>query len=217
MNRRRFLHASGLGGAAAALTELRALPAERAEQRKPGGPAAQDEERVRTTANLPPRKVIVGTVVQSFWGRYPGLRNRLEQLTGIVDQMAAQAKQAHGRSLDLAILPETAITGEAGDDAVAHSVPFEGEVAEAFTRKARQHRCYIVVPSYLLDSRDKRRCSNAAILVGFHYYEDEDCGIFWSNDPKTTIGQMARSIGVLELEEEMARVRQFYRAAGVRI
>ena len=90
-------------------------------------------------------------------------------------------------------------------------------MAEAFTRKAREHRCYIVVPTYLLDSRAKRRCSNAAILVGFHYYEDEDCGIFWSNDPKTTIGQMARSIGALELEEEMARVRQFYRAAGVRI
>jgi predicted amidohydrolase len=52
--------------------------------------------------------------------------------------------------------------------------------------------------------------------VGFHYYEDEDCGIFWSNDPKVAIGEMARSIGVLELEEEMARVREFYRRAGVR-
>jgi len=52
--------------------------------------------------------------------------------------------------------------------------------------------------------------------VGFRYYEDEDCGIFWSNDPKTTIGEMVRSIGVLELEEEMKRVRQFYRRAGVR-
>ena len=30
-------------------------------------------------------------------------------------------------------------------------------------------------------------------------------------------GQMVRSIGVLELEEEMARVRQFYRDAGVRM
>jgi predicted amidohydrolase len=52
--------------------------------------------------------------------------------------------------------------------------------------------------------------------VGFRYYEDEDCGIFWSNDPKMTIGDMVRSIGLLELEEERARVRQFYRAAGVR-
>jgi hypothetical protein len=52
--------------------------------------------------------------------------------------------------------------------------------------------------------------------VGSRYYEDEDCGIFWSNDPKTTIGEMVRSIGVLELEEEMARVRQFYQTAGVR-
>jgi predicted amidohydrolase len=49
--------------------------------------------------------------------------------------------------------------------------------------------------------------------VGFHYYEDEDCGIFWSNDPRMTIGEMVRSIGVMELEEERARVRQFYRAA----
>ena len=53
--------------------------------------------------------------------------------------------------------------------------------------------------------------------VGFRYYEDEDCGIFWSNDGQTTIGEMVRSIGVLELEEEMARVRQFYQTAGVRI
>ncbi len=331
--------------------------------------AANDGERVRTTSSTPPRKVIVGTAMQSFWGQYPGLPKRLEQLTGILDQMAAQAKQAYGRGLDLAILPETAITGEAGDDAVAHAVSFEGEIRDAFTRKAREHKCYMVVPSYLLDSKEKRLCSNAAILlgrkgevlgtyrkvhlvvslergtmesgatpgdalpvfdcdfgklgiqicydmdfgggwaelarrgaeliawptqspqtsqpafrarehrcyivsstwrhnasifeptgkiaaqikppqnilvheldlsyallpwnsklqngealrkaysdkVGFHYYEDEDCGIFWSNDPQTTIGQMVRSIGVLELEEEMARVRQFYRTARVRI
>ncbi len=52
--------------------------------------------------------------------------------------------------------------------------------------------------------------------MGFHYYEDEDCGIFWSNDPGTTIGAMVRSIGVLKLEDEMARVREFYRKARVR-
>jgi len=52
--------------------------------------------------------------------------------------------------------------------------------------------------------------------VGFHYYEDEDCGIFWSNDPKRTIGEIVRSLGVLELEEERARVREFYRTAGTR-
>ena len=50
--------------------------------------------------------------------------------------------------------------------------------------------------------------------VGFHYYEDEDLGIFWSNDTGTTVDEMVRSIGVLELEEEMAQVRTFYRKAG---
>ena len=51
--------------------------------------------------------------------------------------------------------------------------------------------------------------------MGFRYYEDEDLGIFWSNDPKITIGEMARALGVLELEEERRRVREFYRKAGV--
>ena len=46
--------------------------------------------------------------------------------------------------------------------------------------------------------------------------EDEDCGIFWSNDPRITIGEMVRAIGVLELEEEMTRVREFYWKARVR-
>src|SRR5947207_6328368 len=353
MNRRTFLATMG------ALAALEAVP----------GRAAGGNAKGRGTSNSPPRKVIVGAAMQSFWGQYPGLDNRLDQLAGIVDQMAAQAKKKYGRGLDLAVLPETSITGEAEGDALARSVPFEGQVQEVFTRKAREHGCYIVVPTYLLDSKEKKLCSNAAILVGrqgevlgtyrkvhlvvslergtmesgstpgealpvfdcdfgklgiqicydmdfgegwaelarrgaeliawptqspqtsqpafrardhrcyivsstwrhnasifeptgkiaaqikppqsilvheldisyallpwssklqngealrkaygdkvgFHYYEDEDCGIFWSNDPKITIGQMVQSIGVLELEEEMARVRQFYRAAGVRI
>jgi hypothetical protein len=51
--------------------------------------------------------------------------------------------------------------------------------------------------------------------VGFRYYEDEDCGLFWSNDPSLTIGQMARSIGVREAEDELQRIRQLYHKAGV--
>ena len=329
--------------------------------------AAGGNAKGRSTSNSAPRKVIIGTAMQSFWGPYPGLQNRLEQLGGIVDQMAAEAIKKYSRGLDLAVLPETAITGEAEGDALAHSVPFEGPVREMFSRKAREHECYIVVPTYLLDSREKRLCSNAAILVGrkgetvgtyrkihlvvslerrtmedgatpgdalpvfdcdfgklgiqicydmdfadgwaelarrgaeliawptqspqtsqpafrakehrcyivsstwrhnasifeptgkiaaqirppqsilvheldlsyallpwssklrngealrqtygekvgFHYYEDEDCGLFWSNDSRTPIGEMVRSLGVLELEEEMARVREFYRKAKV--
>ena len=34
--------------------------------------------------------------------------------------------------------------------------------------------------------------------VGFRYSESEDRGLFWSNDARLTIGQMARSLGLLE-------------------
>jgi predicted amidohydrolase len=150
MNRRTFL---------AAVSNLAALGAT-------PKPSASGSAQRRSTSKRPPRKVIVGTAMQSFWGQYPGLRNRLDQLAGIVDQMAAQSKKKYGRGFDLAVLPETAITGEAEGDALARSVPFEGQVQEAFTRKAREHECYIVVPTYLLDSKEKKLCSNAAILVG---------------------------------------------------
>src|SRR5256885_6625310 len=54
--------------------------------------AAGGNAKGRSTSSSPPRKVIVGTAMQSFWGQYPGLHNRLDQLAGIVDQMAVQAK-----------------------------------------------------------------------------------------------------------------------------
>src|SRR5438309_8122488 len=104
--------------------------------------------------------------MQAFWGEYPGLRNRLQQLAGIVDQMAEQAERKYGRSVDLAVLPETAITGEAGEDALECSVPFHLQVQDVFTQRAREHHCYIVVPTYLLESKEKKGCSNAAILIG---------------------------------------------------
>jgi predicted amidohydrolase len=51
--------------------------------------------------------------------------------------------------------------------------------------------------------------------VGFHYYEEEDIGIFWSNDPKIPIGQMVRSVGPPDAQSEARRIRKLYREAGV--
>jgi len=349
MHRRSFL--AGVSGLAAS-----ALPA-----------AASAPAGTRNTSNTPPRKIIVGTAIQDLWGAYPGLRQRLDQLTGLVDRMVEQSGKKYGRGPDLAILTETAVTGEAGKDALACAVPLEGPLREAFSRNAREHACYIVAPTYLLEP-DGKRCSNAAILfgrdgavagiyrkvhlvvgpdgetmesgstlgteapvfqcdfgrlgiqicydmefdrgwdelarqdcelvawptqspqtatpaframrgrfyvvsstwrnnasvfepsgrmaaqirppegvltydidlsyailpwsarlengkalqkkfgdgVGFHYYEDEDRGIFWSNDPRMTIREMLRSLGLEERHEQLARVQQVYRKAGLR-
>jgi predicted amidohydrolase len=107
--------------------------------------------------------VIIGTAIQDLWGTYPGLRQRLHLLTGLVDRMIDQSRKKYGRGVDLAILTETAVTGEAGKNAVACAVPLEGALRDAFSQKAREHRCYIVAPTYLLEG-DGKRCSNAAIL-----------------------------------------------------
>lgn len=326
-----------------------------------------EAERVQSTSNLPPRKVIVGTSMEAFWVDYPGLHRRLEQLGTIIDKMAAESLKKYGRRLDLAVLPEVAVNGEAGEDAFAHAFPLEGAVKESFSRKAREYQCYIVVPMYLLEEHPQKQVSNVGVLfdrqggvagiyrklhpavsettgsmeggitpgkeapvfecdfgklgmqicfdiyfdygwaelarkradlviwpsqtpqtvqpalralqhryyvvsstwrnnasifeptgriasqlkppgqilveeldlsyailpwssklqkgealrkkygdkVGFRYYEDEDRGIFWSNDPKVTIRQMIQSIGLVEMEDLMTQVRGLFHKAGV--
>lgn len=44
--------------------------------------------------------------------------------------------------------------------------------------------------------------------VGFHYYSREDNGIFWSNDANETIGQMIRSIGLIDSNANAERIRK---------
>ena len=51
--------------------------------------------------------------------------------------------------------------------------------------------------------------------VGFRYYEDEDCGMFWSNDPHMTIRQMMGKLGLDEEQEEFQHDEGVYHKAGV--
>jgi predicted amidohydrolase len=44
--------------------------------------------------------------------------------------------------------------------------------------------------------------------VGYHYYHEEDNGIFWSNDPGMTIGQMIRSLDIVDSKSNAERVRR---------
>ena len=320
---------------------------------------------VPNSASRPPRKVIVGTVMQSFWVDHPGVAKRLSELGAIVDDMQTESRRKYGRGVDLAVLPECAVTGEAGLKSQLRAVPLRGGFSDAFSAKAREHGCYIVAPTYLQEpdqsvsnaavlfgrkgeiagtyrkvqlvvspeGRDfengclagrevpvfecdfgklgiqicydiefdygwnelarkgaelivfptqspqtshpacramHNRCyivsstwrSNASVFeptgkiaaqvlppgrilvhemdlsyailpwhpklnkgqamrarygdkVGFHYYEEEDCGIFWSNDPRMPVAEMAKSIGVPEAEASLERVRGIYRDAGV--
>src|SRR6266516_1357898 len=78
---------------------------------------------------------------------------------------------------------------------------------------------HLLFPTARCTSAPRRTCwrsGRGSEFAGIDYHEDEDRGIFWSNDPRITIGEMVRAIGVLELEEEMTRVRAFYRKARVR-
>jgi predicted amidohydrolase len=129
-------------------------------------PATGADIPMKSTSDQPPRKVIVATVMQPFWGQHPGLQKRLEQLTVIVDHMQEQSEKKYGRSLDLAVLPEIAVTGEGErvGEVADWSFPLEGAVKDTFAREARKCHCYVVVPLYLLEDRATKRCSNAAIL-----------------------------------------------------
>jgi predicted amidohydrolase len=106
--------------------------------------------------------------MQPFWGKHPGLQKRLEELTVLVDRMQAKAQEQYARGLDLAVLPELALTGEgqATGDVADWSYPLAGAVNDTFAREAHQCHCYIVLPTYLREDPPVKQCSNAAILFG---------------------------------------------------
>ncbi|MCM8803181.1 MAG: carbon-nitrogen hydrolase family protein [Candidatus Omnitrophica bacterium] len=46
--------------------------------------------------------------------------------------------------------------------------------------------------------------------IGFRYYEDEDCGIFWSNDPSIPVEKMVEEIGLGDWYKEKRRLIRFF-------
>jgi predicted amidohydrolase len=97
---------------------------------------------------------------------YPGLQERLGELAGLIDRMAAEVAEKYpGARLDIAALPEMAVSGGRSGTAAEVSSPLEGPVLDVMAAKAREHQCYVVVPLYLVDDREKGLYSNAAALL----------------------------------------------------
>ena len=96
---------------------------------------------------------------------YPGLEVRLRELGEFIDEMAARAGQKYaGAGLDVAALPEYAVSGGRNGKAAEVSSPIAGPVEEVIGGKAREHSCYVVLPLLLVEDRDKGVFSNAAVL-----------------------------------------------------
>ncbi len=112
----------------------------------------------------PPRKVIVGTVIQSFWEKFPPERT-LSKIDILVDRVAAESAQKYpGRPLDLIVLPEGAVS-LSGKSLRQQAVKLEGSVSERIGARARQYGTYLVVPMLLDEELNgTQRYSNAAVL-----------------------------------------------------
>ena len=126
----------------------------------------QADAPLRARRDLPPRKVIVATSVHGFYGAYAGIEKRLEELRGLVEEMAAQAGKEHpGKGLDLVVLPENAVTAGRGARASDRAVPFTGAVEETFSELARRFRTYIAVPLDITEGGRKKTYANAVVLL----------------------------------------------------
>jgi predicted amidohydrolase len=113
----------------------------------------------------PPRKVVVGSLMYSMWGPYPGVAKRLEVLSSFIDAMSKTARQKYHVGLDIAALPETAVTGEVRGSAKDTALPLEGAVLDALGAAARRNKTYLVVPLYLAEDAAEIRLYNACVLL----------------------------------------------------
>lgn len=113
----------------------------------------------------PPRKVIVGTTMTRWYSDYPGLDGRLDQMRGLIDEMAAESRAKYGRSIDLGLFTEYAVTAGKDGPAAEVAVPLDATIVEALGSKAREHNCYIVFGGVFLDDAASGACSNAAAVI----------------------------------------------------
>jgi beta-ureidopropionase len=120
---------------------------------------------VKGDAGAPPRKVVVGTMMYAMWFQYPGLDARLKVLSEFVDRMAAEAQAKYHKGLDIAVMPENAVTGGLNGSAAEICFPLEGKVLDAMGALARKHHTYLVIPMGLTEDAAKGVYSNAAVLL----------------------------------------------------
>ncbi len=119
----------------------------------------------RVSRDRPPRKVIVGTTMTRWYGDYPGLSGRLGQMGRLIDQMAAESRSKYGRSVDLALFTEYAVTAGKTGTAAEIAVPLDDKIIGALASKAREHNTHIVFGGVFLDGQGKPACSNAAAVI----------------------------------------------------
>lgn len=154
------------------------------------GPSLADEptsgRRPASKAGGPPRKVVVGTAIFGPYGTYPGLVERLKTLGGVIDEMADRATAKYpGHGLDLAILPESAVTSTAGP-ASARAIPLDGPVRETFASLARKHKTYLIVPMDLAEGGPGGTThANSAVLFD---RKGEVAGVYRKAHPVAVLG-----------------------------
>lgn len=149
-------------------------------------PVAAKHPAPKSSADGPPRKVVVGTAIYGPYGKYPGLAARLKTIGGLVDEMAkAAAEKYPDRGLDLAILPETTVTSTEGS-AAERAIPLRGPVQDFFRDLARKHKAYIVVAMDMVEEgKGKGQLSNAAVLFD---RKGEVAGIYRKAHPVAVLG-----------------------------
>ena len=131
--------------------------------------ARADEPEARRTPparhDRPPRKVIVGTTMTRWYGNYPGPSGRLEQMRGLIDQMVVESRRRYGRSIDLALFTEYAVTAGKPGPAAEVAVPLDETIIEALGSKAREHSSYIIFGGVFRDIPATGACANAAVVI----------------------------------------------------
>ncbi len=113
----------------------------------------------------PPRKVIIGTTMTRWYSNYPGLDGRIDQMCSLIDEMATESRSRYGRSLDLALLSEYAITAGKEGPALEIAVPLDEKTLGKLSSRAREQHCYVVFGGIFLVGDRRDACTNAAVVI----------------------------------------------------
>ena len=113
-----------------------------------------------------PRKIVIGSLMYGPYGRFTGLEDRLEEMSGFIDEIAGAAHEKYPDSgLDIIALPEVIVCGGMRGSAAECSVRLNGPVLETFAAKAIEYKSYITIPLYLIEDAEAGIYRNSLALV----------------------------------------------------
>jgi len=100
-----------------------------------------------------------------WYSDYPGLAGRVDQIRGLLEELDKESQSRYGRSVDVALFTEYALTAGKQGPAKEIAVSIDATILEPLGELARRFGCNLVIGGVFRRQPTKSDCINGAVVI----------------------------------------------------